>query len=125
MTFGFEVLLKGFDFLIAVIGLFGIGEILLTIEEAWNSRRERQAQHARGDRDVEGAAALLEDLDPQLFGGLPDGHRPGRGHARLVHELRLAKKMSRDGEKFGTGMVEGVVAPETAAHAAEPPRCCR
>jgi len=26
--------------------------------------------------------------------------------------------MSRDGEKFGTGMVEGVVAPETAAHAA-------
>src|SRR5262249_30655215 len=28
------------------------------------------------------------------------------------------KKMSRDGAKFGTGMVEGVVAPETAAHAA-------
>jgi putative tricarboxylic transport membrane protein len=33
MTFGFEVLIKGFDFLIAVIGLFGIGEILLTLEE--------------------------------------------------------------------------------------------
>jgi putative tricarboxylic transport membrane protein len=30
----------------------------------------------------------------------------------------LAKKMSRDGPKFGTGVVEGVVAPETAAHAA-------
>ncbi|HSG65771.1 MAG TPA: tripartite tricarboxylate transporter permease, partial [Gammaproteobacteria bacterium] len=30
----------------------------------------------------------------------------------------LAKKMSRDGEEFGTGKVEGVVAPETAAHAA-------
>jgi putative tricarboxylic transport membrane protein len=30
----------------------------------------------------------------------------------------LAKKMSRDGAKFGTGVVEGVVAPETAAHAA-------
>jgi putative tricarboxylic transport membrane protein len=30
----------------------------------------------------------------------------------------LAKKMSRDGERFGTGLVEGVVAPETAAHAA-------
>jgi putative tricarboxylic transport membrane protein len=26
--------------------------------------------------------------------------------------------MSRDGEKFGTGQIEGVVAPETAAHAA-------
>ena len=33
MTFGFTELLKGFDFLIAVIGLFGIGEILLTLEE--------------------------------------------------------------------------------------------
>ena len=33
MTYGFPVLLKGFDFLIAVIGLFGIGEILLTMEE--------------------------------------------------------------------------------------------
>src|SRR5687767_15946712 len=33
LTFGHMELLKGFDFLIAVIGLFGIGEILLTIEE--------------------------------------------------------------------------------------------
>jgi putative tricarboxylic transport membrane protein len=33
MTFGFTEMLKGFDFLIAVIGLFGIGEILLTMEE--------------------------------------------------------------------------------------------
>src|SRR5688572_21470947 len=33
LTFGFTPLLSGFDFLIAVIGLFGIGEILLTMEE--------------------------------------------------------------------------------------------
>jgi putative tricarboxylic transport membrane protein len=30
----------------------------------------------------------------------------------------VARRFSRDGDKFGTGMVEGVVAPETAAHAA-------
>ncbi len=30
----------------------------------------------------------------------------------------VAKRISRDGDKFGTGEVEGVVAPETAAHAA-------
>ena len=30
----------------------------------------------------------------------------------------LAKKMSKNGGKFGTGELEGVVAPETAAHAA-------
>ena len=30
----------------------------------------------------------------------------------------VAKRMSKDGDKFGTGQLEGVVAPETAAHAA-------
>src|SRR5258705_7689157 len=33
MTFGVTELMKGFDFIIAVIGLFGIGEILLSVEE--------------------------------------------------------------------------------------------
>jgi putative tricarboxylic transport membrane protein len=33
LTFGFTDLMRGFDFLIAVIGLFGIGEILLSMEE--------------------------------------------------------------------------------------------
>src|SRR5919206_1866726 len=38
LTFGFESILSGFDFLIAVIGLFGIGEILLTMEEGLSFR---------------------------------------------------------------------------------------
>src|SRR5689334_24475127 len=33
LTFGSTHMLAGFDFLVAVIGLFGIGEILLTLEE--------------------------------------------------------------------------------------------
>ena len=33
LTFGRTEFLQGFDFLIAVIGLFGLGEILLTMEE--------------------------------------------------------------------------------------------
>src|SRR5207237_2138202 len=33
MTFGFSDLLRGINFLVAVIGLFGISEILLTMEE--------------------------------------------------------------------------------------------
>ena len=33
LIFGFTDLMRGFDFLIAVIGLFGIGEILLSMEE--------------------------------------------------------------------------------------------
>src|SRR5215467_8209498 len=33
MTFGTTELMQGFDFIVAVIGLFGIGEILLSVEE--------------------------------------------------------------------------------------------
>src|SRR3546814_9877285 len=33
MTYDFPELLRGFDFLVAVIGLFGISEILITMEE--------------------------------------------------------------------------------------------
>src|SRR5574341_2221229 len=38
LTFGFTDLMKGFDFIVAVIGLFGIGEILLTVEEGLSFR---------------------------------------------------------------------------------------
>src|SRR5438874_12856216 len=38
LTFGQTELLNGFDFLIAVIGLFGIGELLLTMEEGLSFR---------------------------------------------------------------------------------------
>src|SRR5439155_2839403 len=41
MTFGRTELLQGFDFLIAVIGLFGLGEILLTMEEGLSFKGTR------------------------------------------------------------------------------------
>src|SRR6186997_461733 len=41
LTYGFTELLAGFDFLIAVIGLFGIGEILLTMEEGLEFKGKR------------------------------------------------------------------------------------
>ena len=64
MTFGFTELLKGFDFLIAVIGLFGIGEILLTMEEglAFKGKPARKINPKVVLRDLEGAAALLGDV---------------------------------------------------------------
>jgi putative tricarboxylic transport membrane protein len=43
---------------------------------------------------------------------------PGGATPASFMSYGIAKKMSRDGDKFGTGQLEGVVAPETAAHAA-------
>ncbi len=52
LTFGFPSLMRGFDFLIAVIGLFGIGEILLSMEEGLafhGSAGQDQSQGRAGD----------------------------------------------------------------------------
>src|SRR5438045_2154061 len=47
MTFGITELMKGFDFIIAVIGLFGIGEILLTAQEGLRLPRTRTGTNMR------------------------------------------------------------------------------
>ena len=47
------------------------------------------------------------------------GITPGRRDAGLVHELRHRQAhLEATAHKFGKGEIEGVVAPETAAHAA-------
>ena len=89
LTFGYTELLTGFDFLIAVIGLFGIGEILLTMEEGLTLQgRRRRHQSEGGVADLEGAAALLDDVAALLRDRLLDGHQSRRRHAGLIHELR-------------------------------------
>ena len=50
--------------------------------------------------------------------GIWMGITPGGATPASFMSYGLAKKMSRTGPKFGTGELEGVVAPETAAHAA-------
>ncbi len=119
LTFGYMELLKGFDFLIAVIGLFGIGEILLTIEEGLVFRGASAKLDMRVVIDTwkelpkYWKTSLRSSLVGCLMGIVPGGATPAS-----FMSYGVAKRMSRDGAKFGTGQIEGVVAPETAAHAA-------
>src|SRR5258706_2168841 len=46
------------------------------------------------------------------------GFSPGGATPASFMSYGIAKRMSPNGEKFGTGQLEGVIAPETAAHAA-------
>ena len=119
LTFGFMELLKGFDFLIAVIGLFGIGEILQTMEEGLAFK----GVQAKIDLKVVmqtwkelpryWATSLRSAAVGCFMGIVPGGATPASFMAYGV-----AKRMSNNGDQFGSGQMEGVVAPETAAHAA-------
>ena len=119
LTFEFTELLKGFDFLIAVIGLFGIGEILLTIEEGLEFKGAQAKLNMKVVLETwkelprYWKTSIRSSAVGCLMGIVPGGATPASFMA-----YGLAKKMSKDGEHFGTGKVEGVVAPETAAHAA-------
>src|SRR5512134_522548 len=119
LTFGFTDLMKGFDFLIAVIGLFGIGEILLTLEEGLAFKGAQAKINAKVVMETwrELPRYWMTSLRSSAVGCFM-GIVPGGATPASFMSYGVAKRFSKDGEKFGTGQVEGVVAPETAAHAA-------
>jgi putative tricarboxylic transport membrane protein len=119
MTFGTTELLRGFDFLIAVIGLFGIGEILLTMEEglAFKGVQAKINPKVVLQTWAKLPKYWLTALRGTLIGCWM-GITPGGATPASFMSYGIAKRFSRDGDKFGTGQMEGVVAPETAAHAA-------
>jgi putative tricarboxylic transport membrane protein len=119
LTFGSVHLLKGFDFLTAVIGLFGIGEILLTLEEGLAFRGAKArinlnvVMETWRELPKYWATSLRSSAVGCFMGIVPGGATPAS-----FMSYGVARRFSPRGPKFGTGQVEGVVAPETAAHAA-------
>ena len=111
--------MKGFDFLIAVIGLFGIGEILLTMEEGLAFK---------GKDGKINAKVVLETWKklPRYWlsyvrsaaVGCWMGITPGGATPASFMGYGIAKRFSKTPNNFGKGDIEGVIAPETAAHAA-------
>jgi putative tricarboxylic transport membrane protein len=119
LTFGFTQLLTGFNFLIAVIGLFGIGEILLTMEEGLNFRGRTAVINPRvvfqtwKELPRYWMTSLRSCVIGCWMGVTPAGATPAS-----FMSYGIAKRISKKGRNFGNGEIEGVVAPETAAHAA-------
>ncbi len=119
MTFGQPELLKGFDFLIAVIGLFGIGEILLTMEEGLAFKGQSAKINPRVVWQTWGE--LLSYWKTFLRStaiGCWMGITPGGATPASFMSYGIAQRTARRPHNFGKGEIEGVVAPETAAHAA-------
>jgi putative tricarboxylic transport membrane protein len=119
LIFGWHELMRGFDFLIAVIGLFGIGEILLSMEEglSFSGRTAKINTRIVIETWKKLPQYWMTSLRSCIIGCWM-GITPGGATPASFMSYGIAKRMSPDGAKFGTGMAEGVVAPETAAHAA-------
>ncbi len=119
LTFGSTELMRGFDFLIAVIGLFGIAEILQSMEEGlqFSGKAAKLNPKVVWETWKSLPQYWVTSLRSALV-GIWMGITPGGATPASFMSYGLAKKMSRNGAKFGTGVIEGVIAPETAAHAA-------
>jgi putative tricarboxylic transport membrane protein len=119
MTFGITGLMQGFDFIIAVIGLFGIGEIMLSVEEGLSFKGVQSKMNLRVVLDTwKILPRYWRTFVRSCLIGFWMGFKPGGATPASFMSYSFAKRFSKNPQQFGKGELEGVVAPETAAHAA-------
>lgn len=119
-SFGFYELMEGVPFVPLVIGFFGIADILVSLENAVKSGKAAPAVGKisrlwpSGEEMRYAAPAAARGTVLGMFLGLLPG-----GGALLSSFVAYAteKKLSKRGNLFGTGMPEGVAAPEAANNA--------
>jgi TctA family transporter len=117
-TFGLTELDDGIELVAIALGLFGVAEFMNSVNQQaeinamYTNVRLRDMRPTRED--------IRRSIFPMLRGtivGSLCSLIPGTGPtiASFV-AYATEKKVSRTPEKFGTGMIEGVVAPETSTH---------
>ena len=111
-------LFDGIDFIVIAIGIFGFAEIITNLErtgaEGVKLAPLSRLWPTREDFRASWGAVLRGTGLGTLLGLLPGG---GATLASFS-AYSLEKKVSKHPEKFGTGVVEGVAAPEAANNAA-------
>jgi putative tricarboxylic transport membrane protein len=115
-TFGHAELLDGLDFVIVAIGVFALGEVLSSME------KREEAQVLPVPKKLRELLPTLQELKACRLAflngsvvGFFIGILPGAGStiASFI-SYGLEKAYSKHPEKFGTGVPEGVAAPEGA-----------
>jgi putative tricarboxylic transport membrane protein len=117
-TFGVDIMLDGLGVIPVVMGLFGISEVLLNIEEGV-AREIFKAKISNLLPNLKDWTESIGSIVRGSFLGFFLGILPGGGAAvSSFTSYALEKKISKHPEKFGTGMIQGVAGPETANNAA-------
>ncbi|HYH29857.1 MAG TPA: tripartite tricarboxylate transporter permease [Pseudonocardia sp.] len=116
-TFGQVALFDGLDFVAVAMGLFGVGEILHSLERTEKvqavTQKIRHIWPSRTDlRDSAGAIGRGSVLG-FLIGVLPGGG----GVVSSLASYALEKRRAKDPSRFGRGAIQGVAGPETANNA--------
>jgi putative tricarboxylic transport membrane protein len=117
-TLGISDLMEGVGLVQVAMGMFGISEILVNIEKEMNV--------TVFETKLKGLFPTLKDwrrcIGPILRGtvvGFFLGILPGGGAViASFSSYAIEKRLSKYPEKFGTGVIEGVAAPESANNAA-------
>ena len=116
-TFGILHLSDGFDLVPLVMGLFGISEVLINVEQTIS----QDVLKTKIKNLLPTAEDWKKAAGPVLRGtgiGFFLGVLPGAGPViSSFVSYTVEKRISRYPEKFGTGMIEGVAGPESANNA--------
>lgn len=116
--------LHGVNFLVLAIGIYGIGEMLWTVEEHALGGGKSMLSDATVSvaRTMTALKDLLRTWKSSVMGSLLGyfvGILPAAGATPgSLMAYGIAKQISNEPEKFGNGAIEGVVAPEAANNAA-------
>jgi putative tricarboxylic transport membrane protein len=113
-TFGFAELMDGPNFIPTLIGLFAVSEVIANIEKMLKTQQVKAAlnQYLPSWSDIKRSTSAL--IRGSLIGTVV-GAIPGAG-GDIAAFIAYAdtKRSSKTPELFGTGMVEGVAATESA-----------
>ena len=117
MTFGFDELADGIDFVVLAMGVFGFAEILRNLENP----EARDVVRAKIGRLLPNKADIKASIMPMLRGtglGAVLGILPGNGAVLgPFASYTTEKKLAKDPSRFGKGAIEGVAGPEAANNA--------
>jgi TctA family transporter len=115
-TFGIPELSDGIGFVTLAMGLFGVAQVLVNLEQHAMPRATATVGSlwpSRGELRRSVPATLRGTAIGSLLGVLPGGGAILASFAAYA----LEKKVSREPARFGKGAVEGVAAPESANNA--------